>query len=300
MTPNNNTKSSFTKKAASFASIILKGLGQIMLQENQVTGFLFLVGIFYGSSIMGSAALLATVCGTATAFLLKYDQSEIDKGLYGFSAALVGVALMLFLKPVVLSWILIIIGSPLATIIQHFFIKRKIPVFTLPFVLVTWAIILFTRINFADIMSVRPPVIVSTINNLDFIFKGYGQVIFQDNLIAGLLFFIGVFISSPIAALYGFAGGILSAIIAFNFSVPINDINIGLFSYNAVLCAIVFAGYQIKDGLWVLLSVLLSLFISILMLKFNVIPLTFPFVLASCVTLFFSISLLYNQKANKM
>ena len=51
--------------------------------------------------------------------------------------------------------------------------------------------------------------------------------------------------------------------------------------------AIVFAGNQIKDGFWVLLSVFLSLFLSILMVKFNFIQLTFPFVLASCVTLLF-------------
>lgn len=286
MTPNNNLKSSFTKKTVSFTSIILKSLGQIMLQENQITGLLFLIGIFYGSFIMGYAALLATVCGTATAFLLKYDKSEIDRGLYGFSAALVGVALMLFLKPVALSWVLIIIGSSLATIIQHFFIKRKIPVFTLPFVLATWAIIFFVQIYYTDIIVISSTVNASIIYDFTFGFRGYGQVIFQDNLVAGLLFFIAVFISSPISALYGFAGAILSAIIALRFSVPINDISIGLFSYNAVLCAIVFSGNQIKDGIWVLLSVLLSLLISLLMVKFNFIQLTFPFVLASCFTLF--------------
>lgn len=287
MISNNNTKNNFTKKSVSFVTILLKGLGQIMLQENPVTGFLFLVGIFYGSFLMGFAALLATVFGTATAFFLNYDKSEIDKGLYGFSAALVGVALMLFLKPVGLSWVLIIVGSSLATILQHFFIKRKIVVFTFPFVLVTWAIILFARNYFTDIMSVPPSTIASTIDYFTFGFKGYGQVIFQDNLVAGLLFFIAVFISSPISALYGFIGAVLSAIIAFKLSVPINDISIGLVSYNAVLCAIVFAGNQIKDGIWVLLSVLLSLFASLLMVKLNYIPLTFPFVLASCVTLFF-------------
>ena len=286
MITSNNTNYSHTKKAASFVSIIFKGLGQIMLQENQITGFLFLAGIFYGSLIMGFAALLAAVCGTATAFLLKYDKSEIDKGLYGFSASLVGVALMLFLKPVVLTWILVIIGSSLATLIQHFFIKRKIPVFTLPFVLVSWMIILFASIYFVDIMSVTPSISTSPINDFTFGFKGYGQVIFQDNLVAGLLFFIAVFISSPISALYGLAGAILSAIIAFKFSAPVNDISVGLFSYNAVLSAIVFAGNQVKDGIWVFLSVLLSLAISLLMANYDIIQLTFPFVLASSVTLF--------------
>lgn len=266
-----------------------------MLQENQISGFLFLLGIFYGSFTMGLAALLATICGTATAYVLKYDKSEIDKGLYGFSAALVGVAIILFLKPVILSWLLIILGSSLATIIQHFFIKRKIPVFTLPFVLVTWAMLYFVHTYFTEIIHVSSIINVATFDYFTIGFRGFGQVIFQDNLVSGLLFFIAVFISSPISALYGFAGAILSAIIAFKLSAPIHDISIGLFSFNAVLCAIVFAGNQIKDGIWVLLSVLLSLFVSIFMVKFNFIQLTFPFVLASCVVLFFK-KLFVNQK----
>lgn len=291
MTPNNNS----IKKTVSFTAVILKGIGQIMLQENQITGFLFLIGIFYGSFTMGLAAVLATICGTATAYVLKYDKSEIDKGLYGFSAALVGVAIMLFFKPVILSWLLIILGSSLATVIQQFFIKRKIPVFTLPFVLVTWAILLFVRTYFTEIIHVSPTINVATIDYFTIGFRGFGQVIFQDNLVSGFLFFIAVFISSPISALYGFAGAMLSAIIAFNLSVPIQDISIGLFSFNAVLCAIVFAGNQTKDGILVLVSVFLSLFISILMVKFSFIQLTFPFVLASCVMLFFK-KLFVTQK----
>ena len=174
MTPNNDIKNRLTGETVSFASIILKGLGQIMLQENAVTGLLFLIGIFYGSFTMGAAALLAVVCGTTTALLLKYEKSEIDKGLYGFSAALVGVAAILFLKPVLISWIIIIIGSALATVLQHLFIKRKIPVFTLPFVLVVWIILFFANNYFTGIISELPVATVSTNNNFTFFFKCYG------------------------------------------------------------------------------------------------------------------------------
>jgi urea transporter len=286
MTPNIFIKNKFRRKTISLANIILKGLGQIMLQENPVTGSLFLVGIFYGSLTMGVAALLATISGTVTAFLLKYDKAEINKGLYGFSAALVGVAIMLFLRPVFISWIILIIGSALATVIQHFFMKRKIPVFTLPFVLITWLILFFTNPYCTGLLSETSITTASSINYLTVGFNGFGQVIFQDNLISGVLFFIAVFISSPISALYGFIGAVLSAFIAFSISTPIADINIGLFSFNAVLCAIVFAGHQIKDSIWALIAILLSLVISLLLLKFNFTQLTFPFVLASCVTLF--------------
>lgn len=251
-----------------------------------MTGSLFLVGIFYGSLAMGIAAILATICGTTTAFLLKYDKAEINKGLYGFSAALVGVAIMLFLKPVFISWIILIIGSALATVIQHFFMKRKIPVFTLPFVLITWLILFFTNHYCTGLLSEASITTASTINYLTVGFNGFGQVIFQDNLISGVLFFIAVFISSPISALYGFIGAVLSAFIAFSISTPVADISIGLFSFNAVLCAIVFTGNQIKDSIWALIAILLSLVISLLMLKFNFTQLTFPFVLASCITLF--------------
>lgn len=43
-----------------FYAPLLKGIGQIMLQENTITGLLFLAGIFYGSFAMGVGAVLAT------------------------------------------------------------------------------------------------------------------------------------------------------------------------------------------------------------------------------------------------
>ena len=291
-----NNKNTLLGKSASVISVILKGVGQIMLQENSVTGLLFLIGIFYGSPAMGFAALLATVCGTAAAYLLKYDKTEINKGLYGFSAALVGVAVMLFLKPVFWAWLIVVIGAALAAMLQHFFIKRKIPAFTFPFVLVTWLILFICNNLYSDLLAVPVPIIAHLSDSFSDGFKSFGQVIFQNKLVSGLLFFVAVFISSPIAALYGLAGAIVSDIIAFGFSAPIDDINLGLYGFNAVLCAIVFAGDKVKDGIWVLLSIVLSLGVSILMIKFHFIQLTFPFVFATWITLFLKNKL---QKHNK-
>nr|HPK05259.1 urea transporter [Bacteroidales bacterium] len=61
-----------------FINQVFKGLGQIMLQENIITGLLFLAGIFYGSVFMGFAALLATICGTITAYLFGFDKTNTD------------------------------------------------------------------------------------------------------------------------------------------------------------------------------------------------------------------------------
>lgn len=256
-----------------------------MLQENSITGLLFLVGIFYGSYTMGLAALLATICGTATAYLFKYDKSEIEHGLYGFSAALVGVAVMLFLKPVLWAWLFVILGAVAAAMLQHFFIKRNFPAYTFPFVVVTWLILLICNKFCGDMLAISIPAVAQASDSLTGGFKSFGQVIFQDKFLAGLLFFLAVFISSPIAALYGLAAAVVSAILAFYLSVPLTEINLGLYGFNAVLCAIVFAGPKVRDGLWVLISIVLALAISLLMLKTGIPKLTFPFVLATWITL---------------
>lgn len=273
-------------KPISLITVILKGVGQIMLQENWTTGLLFLIGIFYGSPAMGLAALLATVCGTCIAYLLKYDKAEINQGLYGFSGALVGVAVMLFLKPVVWAWVVVAIGAAAAAMLQHFFIKRKFPAFTLPFVVVTWVVLSLCQRLFPELLATPAPTATHLSDSIADGFRSFGQVIFQDKSLAGVLFFVAVFISSPIAALYGLAAALVSDIMAFSLSMPLSDINLGLYGFNAVLCAIVFAGQEVKDGLWVLVSVVLSLAISLLMLNIGIPKLTFPFVAATWITLF--------------
>ncbi|NLN96682.1 MAG: urea transporter [Bacteroidales bacterium] len=268
-----------------FINQVFKGLGQIMLQENIITGLLFLAGIFYGSVFMGFAALLATICGTITAYLFGFDKTNTDKGLYGFSAALTGVAFILFFGYSFIIWVLIVVGSVLAALIQEFFIRRKITVFTLPFVLVTW-------VALVGVKSISPELLVKssssvTIANDYFTYaiKGFGQVIFQNKAVSGILFFIAVLIHSPIAALYGLAAAIFSGIISLNFNIPVENISEGLLSFNAVLTAIAFAGNKLKDAVWISVAVLLSLVISLYMMQNGYIQLTFPFVAASVITL---------------
>jgi urea transporter len=264
----------------------LKGVGQIMLQDSAWTGLLFLTGIFYDSFILGLAAVIAVTSGTLTAMLCRYDEDEINMGLYGFNATLVGVALATFFQPQTIIWIAIIAGSALSTIITHFFIKKKFSAFTFPFIVITWALVYI----FKNVHVVPPPIqtAVTEILNNDFTITshGFGEVIFQASTLAGILFFIGVFVSSPVGALYGLAGSVISAALAFYMKAPTADITMGMFSFNAVLCAITFSGCKQKDGLFVLLAVVMSLIIEAAMIRFSLTPyLTFPFVMATWITL---------------
>ncbi|WP_300690125.1 urea transporter [Chryseobacterium sp.] len=279
-------------KKLPFIDNILKGIGQIMLQENRWTGLLFLIGIFMGSWQCGVAVLLSTAAGTFTAMKLKYNQSEINAGLYGFSAALVGVALSFLFETTVLIWVLIILGGALAAIIQHFFIQKKIPVFTFPFIIISWILVFalhhFTHIPPSAMLSSE--VVPTKYDDFLTCTNGFGEVIFQGGVISGMIFFIAVFISSPVAALYGLAASILGAGLSQLNGEPVKEIHMGLFGFNAVLSAIVFSGVKKTDGLWVLIAVFLTIAIDDFLVDNNLLSavggvFTFPFVAGTWITL---------------
>ncbi|HTN38804.1 MAG TPA: urea transporter [Arachidicoccus sp.] len=261
------------------------GLSQIMLQENPITGMLFLAGIFCGSLEMGIAAIVAVIFGSLTSVALRYPPEEISQGLYGFSAALVGIAVALLFQPTNARWLLIAIGAVLTTIIQHFFIARDAPGFTFPFIIVTW-LFLFVLPNFPQLVALNTDGVVK-LDDAGYatVIHGFGQIIFQDNLWAGVLFIIGILISSRVATLFGMISAILSGFLAYVFGEPVTAIYGGLLSYNAVLCAITFAGSKKSDIILGFIAVVLATLIMMLMRRLQLPALTFPFVLASWFTL---------------
>lgn len=271
---------------------VLNGISQIMLQQNRLCGILFLAGLFIGHWIYGLAALLAVLCGTLTAQILKYDTKEIDSGLYGFSPALTGVVLVFLFKPVFAIWLLIIIGSVVAAILQHFFIKRNFPAYTFPFILISWILIFLIRnlgsIPGSDIETNE--ILNLSADRLLIGTKSYGQVIFQSNTLAGILFFIGVLISNRAAGVYALVSAFMISFLSLLTGQNPESINMGLYGFNPVLTAIVFAGIRPKDGLWVLISTLITFGINLILVEADLLKafggvLTFPFVAGVWLTL---------------
>lgn len=129
-----------------------------------------------------------------------------------------------------------------------FLYSEKIPVFTFPFIIITWVLVFllhqFTHIQPSDLISAE---IVHTDYD-DFLTctNGFGEVIFQGGVLSGIIFFVAVFISSPVAALYGLTASILGAGLSQLNGEPIQEVHMGLFGFNAVLSAIVFSG--VKNG----------------------------------------------------
>lgn len=267
------------RKIKTIIEIVLKGIGQIMLQDSAWTGLFFLIAISYDSVLMGIAALLSSIIGTATAKICGFNDENIRAGLYGFNATLIGVGLIYFFDATFLIWSLIVVGSVISTLLMEFSIRKKLPFFTFPFVVVT-VIAVLTLKHFGlttpnEIIEVEEWV---ELEDFTVAAHAYSEVIFKGTIAAGLLFFLGVFVNNPTAALYGFVAALVAGAIAHFSHNSAELIDDGMFSFNAVLCGIACSGIKPRDGVYVLLSVVIATYFDIFMMNNGWITLTFPFV----------------------
>ncbi|MFA6251600.1 MAG: urea transporter [Candidatus Paceibacterota bacterium] len=267
-----------------FIRTILRGTGQVMLQNNALTGLLFLVGIFYNSSILGIGAILGNLISTTTAYLFKYKKEDIENGLYGFNGTLTGIAIYLYFGLNFTSIIAVILGSILSTIIMHQ-VKKKIPALTVPFVISTWLAILAIKIF--DLVPYLSQTIQKA-NSFDFssaLSMSLGQVMFQGSIVTGIIFVVAILVNSRQAAIYALYGAALGSLIALVFSLPISMINIGLFGYNAVLCGVALESIKWKGFLYATITIILSVILYLIFEKLGIPALTAPFVISAWIGL---------------
>ncbi|MCW8933212.1 MAG: urea transporter [Gammaproteobacteria bacterium] len=240
----------------SFLDSVLRGIGQVMLQNNSYTGFIFLVGVFYNSVILGIAVLIGTLASTATAILLGTDRADVRAGLFGFNGALVAIALLYFLEPGILVFGYVVLAAACTTImmaaLMTFLEKWGIPALTAPFVFTTLMFVLasarFGRLHSTGILptaglpkaaTVEGIVTASTLT--EGLFTGVAQVFFQGSAITGIIFVVGLLISSRAACGAALLGSLMGALVAWAMGADEAAISSGAFGFNCVLTAIVFS-----------------------------------------------------------
>jgi urea transporter len=262
--------------------VFFRGIGQVMLQKNALTGLLFLAGLFYSSWLMGLCAILGSAISLLAAITLNYDKHQINDGLYGFNGALVGIALTFYFEFNLLLIALIVIGAIVSSILMNLMLRNKLPAYTFPFILTTWILIFIIRCFDLIPLRILEPLFAT---QPDFIFAvsmGFGQVMFQASIVTGIIFFLAIIVNSRRAAFFALGGAVIGALVAFAISLPLSMINYGLFGYNAVLCGIAFADKKKLSWLFALISIGLSVGITFGMPAF---ALTAPFVVATWITL---------------
>lgn len=248
-----------------FVDWVLRGIGQVVFQNNPVSGAVILAGIFYNSWIYGLVCLLGTIISTATALLFKADKGMIKDGLFGFNGALIAIALVAYTSPNFTTgelpnaylWFYILLCAAFTTVIVPAFGAllgpHKVPGLTMPFVLATWfflgALLAFTTIDVSnalkptspsDFTGPRPD--YTAITWFHGITMGIAEIFFQDNWVTGIVILIGIAINTRIGAAMALMGSTLSVAAAMFYGAHDEAIRDGLFGYNAALTAMALGG----------------------------------------------------------
>ena len=262
--------------------IVGRGLGQVMFQNNAVSGLLMLVGIACNSWLLALLALLGNFVGTVTAFFSGYSKEDIEDGLYGFNGTLVGIAVGVFMEPGVASLLLLVAGSMLSTWIARVCAYQKLlPGFTAPFILAVWLLQALCRGWFPSLLSSSVMPEETAADCFRAFSLNIGQVMFQGGTVLSALYFLaGILLNSRVHALYTVWGALLPLGMVWMVGSDYAAFNAGLLGYNAVLCAIALGDRSWAGAAWATLSVTLSVLLQVWGMSLGMTTLTAPFVVS--------------------
>ncbi|MGE4470695.1 MAG: urea transporter [Desulfovibrio sp.] len=301
-----------TMSPVRFGEVVLRGCGQVMFQNNPITGLLFFVGMFYNSWELGLCALVGTIVSTGLAMLLGADRGAVEAGLFGFNGTLAGVALPFYFvfSPELLLYV--VLNAALATIIMaalmNFLGRWGVPALTAPFVLATWTLMFcasqFGALHTGPLLAASIPDPAAMVQGVDAniqtlwegVTKGVGEVMFQDNIVTGIIFVVAILVNSRISALFAVIGSLVGLLTAMLLQSPETPLRLGLYGYNSVLCGIALGGVfyflNWKTFLYALgcmiVGAIATASITVMLAPVGMPALTWPFIIVTWFFLFAS------------
>ncbi|NSC21089.1 urea transporter [Streptomyces albus subsp. chlorinus] len=246
-----------------FGYEVLRGLAQVDFMPNAACGVFFVAALFASGWRYGLAALLGTVLGTATAYVLGVDRARIAAGLEGFNGCLVSLAFAVFLGPGYGStWLLAAGGAVVAAVLTAALVNLlrpwSMPTFTLPFCLmasvVTVAAPGFRRVwhEGSSLSALPRPASGDPALGLGdaahALLANVGQIFLMPQWYVGLLFLAGIFVADWFAGLTACLGSVVGTVTAWALGAPASDVAAGLLGYNAVLVAMALGAVFLERG----------------------------------------------------
>jgi urea transporter len=124
----------------------IRGIGQVFLANNLVSGILILVGIGICSRHLLFAAFAGSLLGNGFAVLAGAPNDMVEQGLFGYNSSLTLSAIVLFYVPSLGCIFLGILGVILTVVAQHalsaLYMPYGLPVGTVPFCIIALPLIL--------------------------------------------------------------------------------------------------------------------------------------------------------------
>ncbi|MEU3838135.1 urea transporter [Streptomyces microflavus] len=279
----------------------LRGVGQVDLQPQLLTGAFILAGLWAAGWEIGLFATLGTLIATATAYALGVDRGSISQGLQGYSGCLTGIALVTSLGHHPATYVLTVVGCAVTTILTATLTTLLKPYgltpLTAPFCLISGVMVLGAP-SFARIWNGAPAPVADptrgdtgiTFSDLwHAFFTNVSQIFLVDSWYVGLIMLIGLAFAGVRVLLAAALGSVAGIVAAWALGAPTELITEGIYGYNAVLVGIAVGAVFLANTPWnaayamfgAAASTGLTAAITSLFKPFNGHTFTWPFILTT-------------------
>lgn len=269
-------------KGEGFTDAVLRGLGQVVFQNNPLTGLLILLAISVNSFVYAGAALFGAAVGTYVAMLLRIDNKLVRDGLYGFNGALTAIAMVAYTSSEqvhgsfpslsVILYMTLAVGFSTILARAFAFAIRNDRVTGLNFPYCAATLMLLGAIHHfggAGTTALHSVTSASQVYASDTwlygVATGISQIFLQDNWLTGIVVVAAIAVNSRIAAAAVIAGSALAVATGSFLGASEAVIRSGALGYNAALTALALGGFFVlldrAGALYAALGAVLTTFV---------------------------------------
>ncbi len=278
-----------------FIRSIPNSYGQVFFSDQRLFA-LILMGITFFDLYAGMLGFLSVITTNLVGFLLGFDKKIISKGVFGFNSLLVGLGLGIYFKPDIQLILVIMMAAILTLLIavslQGVIGKYALPFLSIPFLLSIWIMTLSTRefaalgisergiYTFNDLYTIGGDPLVRIYdwwNNLQLprslriYFISLGAILFQYNLLSGIILSLGLLLFSRISFSLSLIGFYTAYLFYEILGANISELSYSYIGFNYILTSIAVGGFFIipsrRSYLWVILLIPIVAMITISLSK---------------------------------
>ncbi|MFO7669194.1 MAG: urea transporter [Bacteroidales bacterium] len=278
-----------------FLKAIPNSYGQVFFSDQRMFAVILLVVTFF-DLYAGLFGLLSVLVTNLAGFLLGFDKKTISRGVFGFNSLLVGLGLGIYFEPGYHLLLIIIMGAILTLLIsvtlQGVIGKYALPYLSIPFLISIWIMTLATRefeslgisergiYTFNDLYTIGGDPLVRIYEwwnrlhlprSLRVYFISLGAILFQFNLLSGILLSIGLLLFSRISFTLSLIGFYTAFLFYDLIGANISELSYSYIGFNYILTSIAVGGFFIipskRSYLWVVILIPIVAMITISLSK---------------------------------
>jgi len=192
----------------------LYSYSQIFFSNRKWFGLVALISTFI-SPQFGLAALLGVILSNLIAYWLKFDTFKIRSGFYGFNGILFGLAIIYYFRmdfQILLFLIIFIaIAFLISAVLENYLaVALNLPGLSLPFIITLYIFLIFLTNYNSPVPSLHASGDSEILNQLPYgiqaYFKSVALILFQPNILSGIILVTGILFFSRILFLLSILG----------------------------------------------------------------------------------------------